>query len=131
MKINVPIKVNITNKDIYYILASAIEGGINYWCDKYKGEPIYRYNVKTVECSWEWLIYGGSLTFFADDEKHTLTRDLFEKGFQMWIDRHGKDRERLVHYDSKTNRFKFIGDLDAGDADSIIQYGVFGKIVYG
>jgi hypothetical protein len=110
---------DITQDMVDDILVAAFEGGINYWCriievvggdyhgGKYASDVISR---------------GGAIHFFTFEEEEppeVLTLKKFIDGFKQYCERVGKDPERV--YDNH----------DAGVADMIVQYALFGKVIYG
>tara|TARA_R100000152_G_scaffold10353_1_gene4281 strand:- start:6074 stop:6466 length:393 start_codon:yes stop_codon:yes gene_type:complete len=129
MKVNVTIELNV--QDIMDLLCIGFEGGVNYWCESIQGIggdtsklPERRYEVQH---EYEWLAIGGRLEIGADGEIHTLTPEMLEKGLQLWIDKNSVE----VYYDQRRKKSVVeLGNIDAGDADNIIQYSLFGKLVY-
>jgi len=125
-------EITLTSEDVWYLLTTAFEGGVNYWCEFVRGShtgdktklPDGRNKVVR---EYEWLAIGGEIELGADGTVHTLTLDLFQKGLQMWID----NNSAKISYDKRRNdNVLNIGVIDANDADNIIQYGVFGELVY-
>jgi hypothetical protein len=121
--VEVPFKLK--EKDIETIIVDGLEGGINYWAglnrkvnsswleDKPEGEPLSQWATKA-------LIEGKEIILFDKEdpeEVFTLTLTKLISGFrQNYIER------------------EWDNDLENGDAetvDSIIQYALFGKLVYG
>ena len=108
----------ISKQDLNDLLVTAFEGGINYWVEK-------------VELDGEWpkeskkylsdmLTEGFNLKIYeAEGEILTLTLDDFKKGVQIYEQIHEQDLESLMD------------DHDADTADFIVQYALFGEIVYG
>jgi hypothetical protein len=103
--------------------STALEGGINYWsvCHEYHWDredffatitdnegTIHRIDREVIERGLG-LYYGGYLVDGYGDKKHHVSADVRE-----FIDSCGDD-----------------GDMDAGDADNVVQLGLFGKVVYG
>lgn len=126
-KVELPLK----ESDIENIMVTAIEGGINYWAgldntaeawaERPKDEPLSMWATKI-------LIDGGSVKFYdvegggeleeeEDDSEWILTLDKLLAGFaQNYKERpHDNDLEQG----------------DATTADCIIQYALFGQIVFG
>ena len=130
MKVNVTIELNV--QDVMDLLCTAFEGGVNYWCESVRGvggdtSTLPEGRTK-IQYEYEWLAIGGNLELGADGEIHTLTPEGFEKGFQLWIDKNSVE----VYYDPRRKESVVeLGNIDAGDADNIVQYGLFGKLVYG
>jgi hypothetical protein len=120
---------------IYDIFVTAIEGGVNYWCD-----------VNNYKCmlNGEDLIYD----FYADlrdpdyDVTYVVNRDFVLKAYELasnseWAERSiwscgfppkAEDFEKPPRYEFDLDQ---PWDFDAGDADIIIQLGLFSDIVFG
>lgn len=119
--VHIEMDVTITQQDIDNLMCTALEGGINYWCREAKvvGEFLGEYGS-------EQISRGGSLLLrdAETDERWELTLEKFLKGIELYIKEDGRvmiDDFKLMDY----------GELDAGDADCIVQYALFGKLVYG
>ncbi len=113
----------LTEYDIENIIVTGFEGGIGYWSvidntglnwiDKPKGEP-------TSTWATQLLLDGKSIRLFDvedEDEGWLLTLDNLIEGYRLnYINRpHDNDLE----------------NGDATTADCIIQYALFGKVVFG
>lgn len=110
--------VIISNQQIDDIMVTALEGGINYWVAgkvRMLTDPTGEFEAGKIYAS-DLISRGGSIEFTDDDgEVHQLDKAKFKKGLGMALkDGNGFDRE----------------DYDASDADRVIQYAVFGKLVY-
>lgn len=109
----------ITEETISDIISTAFEGGINYWTsvpvrvDEWpegaefasdvvaKGTPVFIYN--------------------QDDEKwEKLTLPNIVNSIRWFLSTYNKDKN-----------FFSDGEFDANHADLIVQYAIFGEIVYG
>ncbi len=119
--VHIEMDVTITQQDIDNLMCTALEGGINYWCREAKvvGEFLGEYGS-------EQISRGGSLLLrdAETDERWELTLEKFLKGIELYI----KENGRVMIEDFKLMDY---GELDAGDADCIVQYALFGKLVYG
>lgn len=99
----------ITDEQIDDILCTAFEGGINYWTP----EMIRVKDFKGCTYAHEVITKGGTLVIVDDDGKaHTLTLKKFLKGIELY------------------GNFDFE-NYDASDADSVVQFALFGKLIYG
>ena len=115
-------KVSVTANDVETIIVNALEGGSDYWCGieetniiqlKPKGIPYSTWIANA-------LIEGESVMFYDiedDEEKFTLTLDKLIKGIEL----NAQNRS----YDSD------IHEGDASTADCILQFALFGELVYG
>lgn len=120
MELEVTLKFEIKQRDVDCIMVTALEGGINYWCDgcKVKGEYLGEY-------ASDQISRGGTLLLHEiDGDWHVLTRDKFIKGLATYIKNH--NGAELFYYGELD-----VGNIDADAADSIIQYALFDDIVYG
>ena len=110
-------------QDIDDIMACALEGGINYWADS--ADVIEEKRV--ADWGHKQIARGGVLMIhdFEDDVIHELTLEKFLTGFKLWLE-NGGDNCGAV----STNEVDCC-KIDAGDADCIIQYALFGEVVYG
>lgn len=117
------IKVKLTQQNIDDIMVSALEGGISYWCDE--AEVVEEKRV--ADWGHEQIARGGILMLhdYEAEEVYELTLDKFLKGFQLWL-QDGGDKHGAVE-DGKVD----CGEIDGEAADSIVQYALFGELVYG
>ena len=104
------------NQDYNDIIVTALEGGINYWCDSAKAKGG---NFFGQEFLSEILPKGGTIILKAENKEYELTFSKLKKGIAKF---------RKVNNISE--KWENI-DYDATDADCIIQYAIFGKIIYG
>lgn len=114
------IEVNLTQQDIDDIMVTALEGGINYWCRKAKVVGEY-----LGECASEQISRGGSLTLYDAEsrDKWELTLEKFLNGVKLYF-------EQGCHVQVEDNAID-AGDIDANDADCIIQFALFREVVFG
>ena len=121
------IGTKLTEQDIDDIMVSALEGGISYWA--YRAEVVGEY---LGEWASEQISRGGSLEIYlyepfdAENTKmYTLTLDKFLSGFELWVKNNDTDGAILPdgHVD--------CGNIDSIRADAIVQYSLFGDIVFG
>ena len=114
------IRVSLTQQDIDDIMATALEGGINYWCRK--AEVVGEY---LGEYASEQISRGGSLTLYdaESSDKWELTLEKFLNGVKLYF-------EQGCHVQVEDNAIDAC-DIDASDADCIVQFAVFGEVVFG
>lgn len=114
-----------TGRDQLYLdlFTTALEGGIGYW---------------SVCSAYHWSNQGtddfkGFYAVVKDDEaERMIDRAVIAKGYRLAVSADWRDRLRwssekpplVVTEDTDW-------DYDAGDADIIVQLGLFGKVVYG
>ena len=125
MKFEVKV-TELTENDIATIISGA-SYGVSYWCSEITvGKEVYekyRRENDTVEDVQARAIKDGNPMVFTDIEDGTyyLTYDSLLKGVQKFI-----ESGRCVDI---SNIF-IEGNEDSDDMDSIIQYSIFGKIVF-
>lgn len=120
MKINFDFDIEIEPVDIDDIMCAALEGGITYWCDSAK--PV---GTHYAEYMSEQISGGGSLLLHdnEDDVWYELTLEKFLDGLKLFLIENG------LHY--VQDGILMVSDIDAADADCIIQYALFGEIIFG
>lgn len=126
-KVHAEITVRLTQQDVDDIMVSALEGGICYWSDCV--EVVDRY---LSEYASGQISRGGKLKIHVDepfDEANTewyeLDMEKFAQGFRLWLE-NGGDR-----YGAVSNGEVDTCEIDGEMADLIIQYALFGEVVYG
>ena len=114
------IDVNLSQQDIDDIMAVALDGGICYWCRK--AEVVGEY---LGEYASDQISRGGSLILYdaESSDKWELTLEKFLNGVKLYF-------EQGCHVQVEDNAIE-IGDIDAGDADCIVQFALFGEVVFG
>lgn len=114
------IVVNLTEQDIDDIMCAALEGGICYWCSK--AEVIGDY---LGEYAHEQISRGGALRLHdcESEQVYELTLENFLKGVKLYF-------EQGCHVQVEDNTIDTC-DIDANDADCIVQFALFGEVVYG
>lgn len=121
--IRIDIDVELTQEDIDDIMCSALEGGINYWCRE--AEVVGEY---LGEYASDQISRGGSLILHdaESSDKWVLTIHDFLKGVKLWV-QNGEDRYGALQNDGTLDTCEIDGEM----ADMIVQYAIFGKIVFG
>jgi len=114
------ITVELTVQDIDDIMVSALEGGITYWCCEAEvvGEYLGEYGSDQIS-------RGGSLILHDNegDDKWELTLEKFLNGVAMYLKEVGTAALDCGHIDP--------GQIDGEAADCIVQFAIFGEVVYG
>ena len=115
-------KLKITQEEIDDIMVCALEGGINYLVNK--AEVVGEY---LGEFASDQISRGGTLRLYDYEAEawYELTLEKFLKGIQKWYT-DGYDRYNVVQEDGTLD----CCNIDAGAADSIVQYAIFGEIIY-
>ena len=123
----VQVSAVLTRQDIDDIMVSALEGGINYWCRRVvvQGDCLGEY-------ASEQISRGGKLAvwldepFEADKTCYVLDCDKFLAGFKLWVENDGDSYDAIDYSDGSVD----CGQIDALCADAIIQYALFGELVF-
>lgn len=124
----------LTVGDLEDIMTTAIEGGIGYWAvlDNTSGDWVdaqIQLREEGKELFWgtvatRVLLNGGAIVFEDAegeyDECWMLTLEGFRKGCELYEKERGSLTKALED-----------GDFDAVEADCLIQYGVFGQVIFG
>ena len=105
--------MEVTRQNIDDIMVSALEGGINYWCRKAEvvgGNYLGEY-------ASDQISRGGSLMLYdiESSDKWELTLEKFMAGLKMYVGEGEFDPDQI----------------DGCAADCIVQYALFGKLVFG
>lgn len=122
-EVKVEIRVELTQQDIDDIMVAALEGGINYWCDEAAvegGEYLGKYASDQISRSGTLLLHDTD-----EDAYRKLDLEKFLKGFKLWLENGGDQ------YGAVQGHEVDCCNIDAGCADEIVQYALFGEVVYG
>lgn len=114
------IEVNLTQQDIDDIMVAALDGGINYWCRK--AEVAGKY---LGEYASDQISRGGVLILHdaESSDKWELTLEKFLNGVKLYF-------EQGCHVQVEDNCIDTC-DIDADAADCIVQFALFGEVVFG
>lgn len=117
------IAANLTIENIDDIMASALEGGINYWCSE--AEVVEE--KRCTDWGHEQIARGGALILHdaESDDKWELNLEKFLNGFKLWLENGGDQ------YGAVENGEVDCCEIDGGCADEIVQYAIFGEVVFG
>ena len=114
------VEVNLTQQDIDDIMVAALEGGICYWCRK--AEVVGEY---LGEYASDQISRGGALILHDAESAPTweLTLVKFLYGVKLYFEQgcHGQVEDSAID----------TCDIDASDADCIVQFAIFGEVVFG
>lgn len=115
------VSTSITSEDIDDIMVAALEGGITYWCD----------NVKIVGVAFgkyasDQIARGGSLQLFdaESNKEYLLNRSKLIYGVKLWLESGACEDDVVIDGALNTSA------IDAECADAIIQFALFGEIMY-
>lgn len=120
-EVKVESPVVLTQEDIDDIMVAALEGGINYWC--FKAEVVGDY---LGEWASQQISRDGMLKLYDIEtgEKYWLSLKKFLFGFKLWLE-NGGDRNGAVE-DGEVDTCL----IDGAAADKIVQYALFGEVIY-
>ena len=122
-EVKVEIRVELTQENIDDIMVAALEGGINYWCSEASpecGELLKEYPSEQISRGGALLLYD-----FEEEAYRRLDLEKFLKGFKLWVENGGDEYGAIE--DGKVD----CCNIDADCADAIIQYALFGEVIYG
>ena len=113
-------KIALSADNIDDLMVTALEGGINYWCE----DCLIKNIPAESECVFASHVISknGVLTLFDLDstEKWDLTLEMFLKGVKKYCEENNIDSAEDL-----------MDNHDAYTADDIIQYAIFDEIIYG
>ena len=114
--------VRLTKENIDDIMCSALDS-IGYWCRK--AEVVGEY---LGEYASEQIARGGTLILHdaESDDKWALTIHDLLKGVKLWL-QNGDDQYHALQKDGTIDCCEIDGEM----ADLIIQYALFGEVVFG
>lgn len=112
--------VKISPIDIDGIMVTALEGGITYWCNEARtvGEFLGSYASDQISRNGTLILHDSE-----DDKNYELTLAKFLEGLKLYIE----DGNTEALCDGRIDP----GNIDADGADSIIQYAIFGEVIFG
>lgn len=120
VRVRIELDVDLTAQDIDDIMATALEGGITAWCGcaEVVGEMLGGY-------ASEQISRGGSLILHdaESSDKWELTLEKFLKGMKLYYEQALSAEFAGEDIDSS--------DFDVDAVDCIIQFALFGKLVFG
>lgn len=116
-------EIVVTDEAIDEIMCDSFEGGVTYmWCSAANviGEYLGEYGS-------EQISRGGEVEMCdrESDDKWILNKEKFLNGVKLWIEKGYNPRGSVR--DGKIDTY----ELDAQDADNIVQLALFGEIVFG
>ena len=126
--ITAEMKIKITDENIDDIMSTALDGeAINYWC--YNAEIVGEEYLGSLTS--EQISRGGKIRMYLEEpfdyngrEVYILDKNKLLKGIKMAMEKYGLNINLDDHMHIS------IDDVDADAADVIIQYALFGEIVY-
>ena len=122
-EVRAEIRIELTQENIDDIMVTALEGGITYWCSEASpecGELLKEYPSEQISRGGALLLYD-----FEEEAYRRLDLEKFLNGFKLWVENGGDQ------YGAVQGHEVDCCNIDAGCADAIIQYSLFGEVVYG
>lgn len=121
--LSVEVRVKLTEEDIDDIMVAALEGGVNYWCDE--AEVIEEKRV--ADWGHEQIARGGVLILhdMESEDKWELNLEKFINGVKLWI-----SEGYAFDCGAIENGTIDCCQVDAIQADNIVQLALFGEIVF-
>ena len=119
--VHAELDVQISNEDIDCIMALALSDGITDWCSQAKVVG----GVRLGEYNSDQISRGGALQLYdaeGFERPWVLDRDKFIAGFAKFLGRGGAPCVEGDRID--------VCMLDSDSADVIIQYALFGELVF-
>ena len=112
-------KIKISDQFIDDVISTAFEGGINYWCEKAEPADEKSRNLHEESNYLSSIVSkGGSILLYMDDgDSQILTLAKLKRGLQIGFEKGYFETDIENTYDADT-------------ADMIIQFAVFGDLVY-
>lgn len=132
--LNFSVNHSLTEQDILDILTTAFEGGIGYWCclDNTDADWVaarQQLKEETGEtpcfCDVAYRVMKNGQTVKLEDEEEGTVLELTLEKFQQGCTKYTEETHRDIHRTIDNSEF------DAEDADMIIQYALFGELIYG
>lgn len=122
-EVEVIFNLTVTQENIDDIMCAALEGGITYWCCK--ADVVGKY---LGEYASEQISRGGELKLYDAESEDTwmLTRDKLLNGIKLWAEWGGDQCSAI-----QGNGTLDTSEIDADVADMIVQYALFGGVVFG
>lgn len=129
--LNISFRVIVTPEDIDDIMVSALEGSMSYWANRTNVPKEKR----VAEWGYEQIARGGELHIHVVEpfdqngtEWYVLTKEKFLKGLEIYLkEPKYSDCLEFVNHELRIDTCY----VDADVADTIVQYALFGEIVYG
>lgn len=114
--------VKVNAEDIDDIMACALKGGIAFWCDEARvvDEYLGEYASDQISRDGELLLHD-----MEENEEYLLDKKKFLRGLKIFLN---NSKGKICKLDSGYEVDP--ANIDANDADSIIQYAIFGELVY-
>lgn len=119
-RVTAEITVNLSMEDVDDIMSAALDDGITYWCSRVEVVGGY-----PGECASEQIARGGVLNLYDAESSDVYQLDLAKllTGIKIFLE----EGNHVAVDDNLLN----VADIDANDADCIVQFALFGEVLYG
>jgi hypothetical protein len=124
------VEVTLSQEDIDDIMCGALEGGITYWCCQAEvvGPYLGQYAHEQIARDGKLLLHLIEPFDDADTKVYELDLEKFKNGVSAWVE----EPIGCNCLEQTDGKFRFdTGNADAIVCDAIIQYALFGGIVFG
>lgn len=129
------VEKELTDGDIEDILTTALEGGNGYWACLLNGDESWESSRRSIVASGQtpyystvmWHVLSSGETVRFQDAEDLEEGDIWELTME-------KFKNGLVLYEKERGSIKKClddGAFDAIEADCLIQYAIFGEIIFG
>lgn len=121
--VKVEIEVKLSRQDIDDIMVGALEGGITYWCREAEvvGDYLGEYSSDQISCGGKLILHDTE-----SNDKWELTLEKFLNGVKLWL-QNVDDRYHALQKDGTLDTCNVDGEM----ADLIVQYAIFGEVIFG
>ena len=109
--------MKLTSEQINDAIVTALEGGINYWCDRARIHSGYVNDVMPNEYLSDVFTRGIPIILEVDAEEYTLSSSMLNVSYSKYL--------------SEIGRVYDPNNADAVDADCLVQLAIFGDVKYG
>jgi hypothetical protein len=116
--------------DVY---TTALEGGINYW------SCVHEYKWSDGNGNSDVSGFRAVIQEIDEETKYIINKNVIEKGYKLatedfrdsisWSTDYPPHKDEF--FKSKIMDLENPWDFDAGDADCILQLGIFGEVIFG
>lgn len=137
------IHVKITEEELSDLIGDALDGS-DYWIGRIRAVEKDKEETKKYKTWSECIVHNLRIMILdiETDEAYELSRTAFLEGIGKYILAFGKDlctaeeesicmRKDKPEEIMKTDHVLDTGNIDANIADSMLQFGLFGELVYG
>lgn len=120
-KITIAHEIIVRDDDIDDLMVGALEGGITYWCDNAEviGEYLGTYGSEQISRGGRLLLHD-----FEGENQYVLNREKFLNGLRLFL-----EHSYVGNY--LAGNGLDCGEFDAIACDMVIQYALFGDVIYG